>query len=156
MKNMFNRTLLLILLVVDFIWLKSSYGKFSGGKFVAGMEGTLKKFAEGNPYPPIKEFLQSVAMPNASLFGVLTMWGEALVGLTLLISIIWLLFKKDSNNTASLLLLLGLLGGAFLNAVFYFSSGWTSPSSESLNLLMFMVEAIAAFYTLKLLLHINH
>lgn len=152
MKNIFDKTLLLILLVIDFIWLKSSYGKFSGGKFVLGMEGTLKKFASENPYPPVKDFLQSVAMPNAPVFGTLTMWGEAMVGITLLISLLWLLFKKGGNNSALLLLLLGLLGGAFLNGVFYLSSGWMSPSSESLNLLMFTIEVIAAFYTLKLLL----
>lgn len=148
---MFNKYLLFILLVIDFIWIKSSYGKWTGGKFVAGMEGTLKKFASENPYPFVKDFLQGVAIPNASLFGILTMWGETLVGISLLVSLIWLLFKKQANKLILGLLLLGLLGGAFLNKVFYFSSGWMSPSSESLNLLMFMVEIAAAVYVFKLL-----
>ncbi|MBI4038115.1 hypothetical protein HY387_00470 [Candidatus Daviesbacteria bacterium] len=148
---MFNRYLLFILLVIDFIWLRSSYGKLSGGKFVAGMEGTLKKFVEGNPYPLVKDFLRSVAIPNASLFGSLTMWGETLVGLSLFISLVWLLLKKQGNKLILSLLLMGLLGGAFLNNVFYLSSGWMSSSSDGLNLLMLMVEVIAAFYTFKLL-----
>lgn len=148
---MFNRYLLFILLVIDFIWLKSAYGKWSGGKFVAGMEGTLKKFASENPYQPVKDFLQGMAIPNASLFGTLTMWGETLVGISLIISLVWLLFKKQANKLILGLLLAGLLGGVFLNKVFYFSSGWMSSSSESLNLLMFTVELVAAFYVFKLL-----
>lgn len=148
---MFNKYLLFILLAVDFIWLKSSYGKLSGGKFVAGMEGTLKKFANENPYPFVKDFLQGVAIPNASLFGFLTMWGETLVGISLFVSLVWLLFKKQANKLVLSLLLMGLLGGAFLNKVFYFSSGWMSSSSESLNLLMFIIELVAAVYVFKLL-----
>lgn len=148
---MFNKYLLFILFVIDFIWLRSAYGKWTGGKFVAGMEGTLKKFASENPYQPVKDFLQGIAIPNASLFGTLTMWGETLVGISLFISLVWLLFKKQANKLILGLLLMGLLGGAFLNKVFYFSSGWMSPSSESLNLLMFMIEVISAFYVFKVL-----
>lgn len=144
-----NIPLLLILAVIDYIWLKSTYGKLTGGKFVAGIEGALKKFASENPFPFVKSFLEGVAIPNASTFGFLTMWGEALVALSLLISLLYLLLK-GTNNLILWFLSLGLLGGAFLNTVFYLSSGWTSPSSEGLNLLMLAAQFIAAFYFMQL------
>lgn len=140
-----NIPLLLILSIIDYIWLKSAYGKLSGGKFVAGMEGTLKKFASENPYPFVKDFLEDVAMPNAAIFGNLTMWGETLVALTLAFSLLYI-FIKGTNSLILWFLSLGLLGGAFLNGVFYLSSGWTSASTDGLNLLMLVVELITAFY----------
>jgi len=151
MSRNINLPVLLIVTVIDYIWLKSSYGKVMGGKFVSSMEGVLKKFASENPYPFVKSFLETMAIPNAPLFGFLTMWGEVLVALSLLVSLV-ILYLGNGKRLLWMLLSLGLFGGAFLNAIFYLSAGWTSPSSESLNLLMFAIEVIVAVYVLRVFL----
>ena len=136
---------MLILAVVDFIWLRSSYGKLAEGKFVGGMSATLTKFASNNPYPFIKNFLQTVAIPNSTTFGLLTMYGEALTAIAMLLGIVWL-WKNQANRTAKLLLGAGLAGGLFLNSIFWLSSGWTSASTDGLNLLMAAVQLISLVY----------
>lgn len=140
---MMNRALYLILLVVGFIWSRSSWGKLAEGKFVGGLGATLEKFASKNPYPWYKDFLENVAVPNSTTFGYLTMYGEAFAALAITLSAVILLFKKSVNSLVLIVLSLGLATGAFLNAVFWLASGWTSPSTDGLNLLMFAIELIA-------------
>ena len=144
-----DKYFLLILLADGLVWLKSSYGKFSGGDFVAGLPATFGKFASKNPYPRFKDFLTSTAIPNYQVFGNLVLWGElfvavAIVGLTAL-----LLFGVKLNKPWLILLKLGLLGGAFLNLIFFLASGWTSPSTESLNLLMLAVQAVGLVWVMR-------
>lgn len=132
-----------IFLIDGLLWLKSSYEKLSGGSFVGSLSKTLEKFAGGNPYPFVKDFLNNTAIPNSQVFGILTMWGEALTALALVISTGCLLFKISSSRSIYLLLVFGALGGMFLNLIFYFAAGWTSSSTGSLNLLMFAIELMA-------------
>ena len=127
-KNLSNRYLLFILGVTGLIYLRSSWGKISGGEFVGGLGKTLGFFSTKNPYPPVKSFLQNVAIPNSTTFGLLTMWGEFLVGVAVTIAVAYLIFKPK-NNPLVLLLILGSVGGMFLNAVFWLAAGWTSPST---------------------------
>lgn len=54
---------------------------------------------------------------------------------------IYLLTRKPTF-LSKLVLELGLLGGILLNIIFWLAAGWTSPSTDSLNLLMFLIEAI--------------
>ncbi len=148
-KNLSNKYLLFILGVVGFIYLKSSWGKIIGGEFVNGLGGTLGKFAAKNPYPLMQSFLQSVAIPNSKVFGLLTMWGEFLVALVILISVLFLVFSSQKNKLFILLLFVGCFVGMFLNLIFYFAAGWTSSSTETLNLLMFMIELAGLVYAFK-------
>ncbi len=143
-----NKLLLLLVLLVDYVWIKSSWGKLSTGNFPAGMGETLSKFAAKNPYPFMQGFLEG-SKANSVMLGNLVMWGEALVAVSLLISTLTL-FTKTSKNMV-LLLISGLLGGMWLNLVFYFAAGWTSSSTESLNLLMFGVQLILLCYAFRLL-----
>lgn len=148
---MSDRTvILLILLANSLIWLRSSFGKLSSGKFLPSLAGTLEKFASNNPYPWFKSFLQGVAIPNATVFGLLTMVGETLVATGLTAGLLYLLTRGQLPRMARILLITSLLGGMFLNAVFWLASGWTNPSTDSLNLLMFGVQAIGLIYVLKL------
>ncbi len=147
-----NRGLLVVLLAIDFIWLRSSWGKLSGGQFVGNLGTTLTKFTSANPYPFVKDFLTNTAIPNAQTFGLLTMWGEVFVAVSLFVSLIYFLMSRKDNKLMLLLLAMGLLGGMFLNKVFWWAAGYTSPSTESLNLLMFLIEAIGLIYALKLLI----
>lgn len=150
-KNLSNKYLLFILAVVGFIYLRSGWGKITGGEFVNSLGGILGKFAAKNPYPWMQSFLQNVAIPNSNVFGLLTMWGEFLSALAILVAVFYLVFSSKKNKLFILLLLAGCFVGMFLNLIFYFAVGWTSSSTESLNLLMFMVELTGLIYALKLL-----
>lgn len=149
MKSL-NRYLLIILLADGVLWLKSATGKVSSGNFADTLGQTLTKFASNNPYPWFKSFLLTTAIPNSKAFGTLTMWGEMFVALSLTLGIAYLLL--NANKTTPILkkfLILGLLGGMFLNAIFWLASGWTSPSTDSLNLLMFVTEFVGLIYIIK-------
>lgn len=139
----------LILLAHGLIWLRSSYGKLSGGKFIDELGKTLTFFAGKNPYPLVKDFLQDIAIPNSKLFGNLTMWGEFLSAMAIIFGTLYLLLKPSAGRGVIAILIAGLLGGAFLNLVFWFSSGWTSVSAESLNLIMFVTQLIGASILIK-------
>lgn len=146
-----NRYLLFIIEVIGLLYLKSSWGKISGGVFVNTLGGILGKFASKNPYPFMQSFLKDIAIPNSKTFGLLTMWGELLVALALVISAAYLFFNFKRSNLVILLLILGLTGGMFLNAVFWFASGWTSASTDGLNLIMFVAQLSGLVYGLRLL-----
>ena len=131
------------------LWSKSSYGKLTGGTFVSGLDQTLSKVVDKNPYPFFKQFLTDVAIPNSVLFGNLTLWGEVLAAISITLGAILLLFKPSVNKLVYLAVIGGLAGGLVLNVVFWFGFGWTSPSTDSLNLLMAVVEIIGIFFLLK-------
>ncbi len=139
---------LLFVLAIGLLWLKSSYGKLTGGVFVDGLGKTLTMFASKNPYPWYKDFLTQIAIPNSKTFGLLTMWGEFFAAVSITISSI-ILIATRGNKLIKAILLLGLLGGAFLNAIFWLAAGWTSASTESLNLLMLILQVIGAFAVAK-------
>lgn len=144
-----NKELLLIILVNGLIWARSSLGKLSEGKFVDSLAATLTRFAEKNPYPLVKDFLNTIAIPNSKVIGNLTMWGEVVVGLTLTLPVA-LLFSKKPPSWVKPLVIVGLIGGMWLNLVFWFAAGYSSPSTDSLNLLMFLTQLIGLIYVLKL------
>lgn len=147
MKN--TKFLYLIFAVTGYIFLESGYGKISGGKFVGSLAATLTKFAKDNPYPLVKNFLENIAIPNSMLFGFLTQWGELLTGLNLLgISALFMFYDK-TNKKFYYLMSVGFATGLLLNLTFYFASGYTSPSSESLNLLMSAINLIGLIFVLK-------
>lgn len=134
---MIKKYFYLILLANGLIWLRSSYGKFASGNFVQGLGGTLERFASKNPYSWYKDFLQNVAIPNSQTIGMVVLWGEAFVALAIVGGAV---FKMKR------VLILGLLGGAVLNVLFWLAAGWTSPSTDSLNLLMLVIELVGIFF----------
>lgn len=146
----FHYGFIFVLLTNGFIFLRSSYGKISEGKFVDSLAPTLEKFGSKNPYPWYKDFLSGSIIPNSNFFGNLIMWGELLSALAIISAGIFMLMRKQSRLTYWLMVV-GLLGGLILNVNFYFAAGWTSPSTESLNLLMGLIELIGLLETIKLL-----
>lgn len=148
-KEYSARVLYFILLIDGFIFLKSGYGKLTEGKFVDGLSGMLSKFASNNPYPFVKDFLNFIAIPNANIFAVLTMWGEFLFGLSIIIASLYLWFMPQPSKIGYLILLFGSCGGMFLNAVFWLSLGWTSASTDGLNMVMFAVELGGAWIAIE-------
>jgi hypothetical protein len=141
--------LYLLFVGIGFIFLKSSYGKFTGGTFVSGLADTLTKFASKNPYPWYKSFLTNIAIPNSQIFGMLTMYGELFAGATLFGVSLYLLMAKKVSKMVYSFFGAGLLVGAFLNGTFWLASGYTSPSTDGLNLLMFFAEVIGILYILQ-------
>lgn len=138
-----------IYLILGFIFLRSGFEKIEGGKFVGALAGILEKFASKNPYPFYKEFLTNIAIPNSQIFGNLTMWGEFITGLILSLGAIYLILKSKPQKPIIFLFSLGLLGGMLLNGTFWLAAGWTSPSTESLNLVMFLVQAIGFIFVIS-------
>lgn len=144
-----SKPFLFVLLTIGLMWLRSSLGKITEGKFVDSLGTTLTKFAANNPYPLYKSFLEDIAIPNSKTFGLLTMWGEFFTALAITISVVYLLSTKKTGRTVKILLASGLIVGIFLNTVFWFASGWTSASTDSLNLLMIAVQSIALIFLIK-------
>ncbi len=140
--NRYYGGILWIFIAFGLQFLKSSYGKITGGKFVEGLTPTLKKFASENPNTWYKDFLNGSAIPNSQMLGNLVMWGELLSGIAMTIGSLYLLLNKGKGRAAQIILVLGLIGGAFLNFNFYFAAGWTGPSTEGINLLMLVIEII--------------
>lgn len=133
---------LLVLLAVGLLWLRSSYGKLTGGTFVQNLGETLTKVAPKNPYPWFKEFLTSVAIPNSPIFGTLVLTGEFLSAVLITAGALGLLINPRPHKLLVKALTVGLLIGVFLNIIFWLGFGYTSPSTESLNLLMAVIEVI--------------
>lgn len=131
------------------MWAKSGYGKFVSGNFADNLGKTLTAFASKNPYPWYKDFLNNIAIPNSQLFGNLTLYGEMLSAVALIGGSIYLL-TKGVNKLVLLGLMTALLGGMFLNLIFWFAAGWTSPATDSVNLLMFTVQLVGMVYCVRL------
>lgn len=144
-----NKYLLLILLADGLIWLRSSLGKFPPEKFIGGLSGILTKFASNNPYSWYKDFLQGTVIPNAGIFGLLTFLSELLAALLLVGGLFYLLFNPKGYKAVRLVLFVGLLIAVFLNATFWLAAGWTSPSTDSLNLLMLVVQVAGLAYIMQ-------
>ncbi len=119
--------LALVRIFFGYIWLQAGIEKMAGGGFVTGMAKTLAAFASKNPYPWEQSFLTQVAIPNATLFGNLAMYGEILVGISLLIGV----FSE-----------IGTIGGLVMSVAYLFAAGWTSASTETVNLAMAGVQVI--------------
>lgn len=143
------RPLLIILLSVGILWLRSSFAKFTSGTFVNSLGATLAKAADKNPYPWFKQFLATVAIPNSQLFGALVLWGEVLSAVAITLGAVLLLVNTHPNKLVVLMLVLGLAGGALLNITFWLGFGYTSPSTESLNLLMAVVQIIGLVFVMQ-------
>lgn len=146
-----NLYLLLISGVFAFEWLRASYGKFvvEPGQpgFIESMPKTLSFFAKDNPYQFYIDFLKNA---DPSLLGNLTRYSELAVGLALAIAALGLILKLGSRKLMLALGALGALGGMLLNLNFYLAASHTSPSTESVNLVMGLVQLILLGYFLKL------
>lgn len=144
-----NWFFVLVALIIGAIFFNTGYGKLSGGEFVNGLANTLTFFASKNPYPWVQGMITDIIIPNSIVFGYLTMWGELLTGLSILIAVAFYLFQRKFNRFSILLLAAGFITGAFLNWTFWFASGWTSPSASSLNLLMGFIQTAGIVYLIR-------
>ncbi|MCL5411746.1 MAG: hypothetical protein M1150_03330 [Patescibacteria group bacterium] len=146
--------LVLIQMVIGYEWLQSGWEKIHSGTFASTIGKTLAAFtAAKNPNGWYVDFLKSSAIPNKELFANLTMYGELLVGIALLGGGLLLLFTSLGGYARAYfwVLLAALVGGALMNLNFYFAAGWTSPSTSSVNVIMFLIELILIGFVFKFL-----
>lgn len=143
--------------VIAYEWWHAGWEKVTSGDFVAGIGKTLAFFASKNPWAWCQEFLLGFATENAAILGQLVQWGELAVGVALAISIGVTLYAKSSSSIVSALRLsvVALIGGMVLNAVFYFCAGWTSPSTQGVNMIMFWVQAILLYVQISTLIRMS-
>ena len=67
-----------------FAW--NGFGKISRGSFADGMEGFLNGQLQ-NSFAFYRPFIESVVLPNKTLFAALVAWGELAVGLALVVGL---------------------------------------------------------------------
>jgi hypothetical protein len=127
-------------------WLHAGWGKVSTPDFVRNLAKTFSAFAAKNPYGWYKAFLEGFATRNATLFAYAIELSQLVIGLTLLAAIGVMLYAKtnESRRAAMFAATVALFGGALMNANFYLASGWMSPSSSGLNLVMFWIQVTLA------------
>lgn len=136
--------------VLAYEWLSGGIEKIHGGQFVSNIGKTLSRFETGNPHEWYVGSILHTAKNAPELFGQLVQWGELLAGIGLVIALVMYGLGKQTTlkSAARILALLSLLGGAFMNANFYYAAGWTSPSTGGLNLLMFLLQTVLFFFWL--------
>ena len=131
-----------------FEWLKSGLGKFTQPDFMNGVAKTMGMFAAKSPHRWYGDFLQSTVVPNAAYFGNLVRTTELLVGAVLVVAgFVWLKQRRMSFLMHTLLIV-ALAAGALLNLNFYLAAGFTSPSTEGINLVMGLTQLVLAGYYL--------
>ncbi len=141
--------LALVFLADGFLWLKSGLEKVSTTKFLDGLAGTLAKFASNNPFGWYKGILMNIAVPNALLVGVGVEAGEIFAGVMIVVSGLVILSKRKATPLFKVFLRLGFLAAILLSGSFWLAAGWTSASTESLNLLMLALELVGLTYWLR-------
>ncbi len=119
-------------------WLNSGLGKLFGSapgaaslvyspdKFIAGLTGAFKGWAATNPNPMVAGFLKGFVVPNAGAILWMTAICETLTGIAFLLGF----FARPAA-----------VGGMTLNTFFYLASGFTSPSTAGVNLIMIGAQA---------------
>jgi len=144
----------LLQIIFGYEWLTTGWGKIVGDQFVSSLPKTLEFFASKNPYDWYKNFLLGFATNNATLFGYLVQWGEFLAGLGLVAGALVIIFYKKELWTKIFLEISAAagIGGAMMNAFYYFAAAWTSPSAHGVNMIMFWAQLIivAALYEIGL------
>lgn len=130
-----------VLLAVSYIWLHSSYAKLSSGGFPQSLGPTLQKFMIHNPYPWYRQFIEAIVFPNAYVVGLLVQYAELLAGICILVGAVLLILQKYVR-VAVRTVLIGLVISFFLNLQFWLAAGWTSPSADSLNLLLMIIALV--------------
>jgi hypothetical protein len=134
--------------VIAFEWLKSGLGKFTKPGFMNSIEQTMTAFAAKTPHQWYSEFLKANVIPNANYFGNLVRWSEVLFGVILVTGGLALMRQNRLSFWMHKVLVIALLGGALLNLNFYFAAGWSSPSTEGINIVMSLVQLVLAAYYL--------
>ncbi|MDL4840882.1 DoxX family protein [Aquibacillus rhizosphaerae] len=128
-NNVVAGLLAIIRIYLGYTWITGGWGKITGGGFDATgfLHGAVAKST--GEHPAVQGwwavFLENVAIPNASLFTFLVMWGELLIGIALILGLF--------TNFAVLM-------GMVMNFSFIFS-GTVSTNGQMILLGIFVLVA---------------
>ena len=131
-KNIWNKKdaaiwLVFLRVIIGAEWFIAGIGKVieTAPTFPESMAGTLGFFATGSP-TWMSNWLTSM-LPSATALGYLVELGELFIGLALIFGVL--------TNISALV-------GIFFNFLFFFAAGWLSPSTISINWIMWAISII--------------
>ena len=112
-------------------WLMSGFTKIVRGGFPGGLADELREKSEGAA-AWYTSFLDSVVIPNGSLFGVLIIVGELAVGAALVVAAALWAFRWERIGSRGRTWVLAAtvaaaLGGIFMNVNFHLANGSAHP-----------------------------
>ena len=112
---------------VGAVWLFETYPQVtaSSAYLSRDFESAVQAMARGNPWQFYQQFLQNVVLTHTAVFSYLTLAGNVVVGLCLLIG---------------LLTPYAAAAGIVLNVNYALGSGWLDRSNYSLNGLLIVCE----------------
>ncbi len=118
-------------IALGYEWLMSGLSKVMTGDFPTKLGGVLHGQAQ-NQSGPFRSFLDSVVIPNGSLFGWLTMLGELSVGVVLIVVPIvalvrWTGLSVRGQAVAVALIGLAGLGAAVMSVNYHMLTGAVAP-----------------------------
>lgn len=104
------------------------FGKISRGNFDEGLTGFINSRLEES-VGFFKPFLESVVLPNASVFAFLVSWGELLIGLALIVGL--------ATRYAS-------IAGALMVAAFWLTKGQGILDAQNHDAIWFFILVVLA------------
>lgn len=142
-----------IAIVFGYLWLASGLSKILNSEFVSGFAGLVRdEYLGENAYAWYARFLESVILPNNHLFAQLVQWGEVVIGIMLLVSGVYLLFRDSCK--AHLVIAWASLGSAFLVLNIMLAEGSFLPlinfnevfeEAVGLDMIVFLVSLVLFF-----------
>lgn len=123
--------LLAVQAILGYEWLMSGLTKIVRGGFPGGLAGELQEKSEGAA-PWYASFLDSVVIPNGTLFGVLIILGELAVGIALIVAAVMWAFRwgrlGPGGRTGVLAATVAAaLAGVLMNLNFHLANGSAHP-----------------------------
>lgn len=109
-------------------FLYHGFGKISRGNFDQGLAGFVESRLESS-FGFFRPFLESIVLPNASLFAFLVSWGELLVGAALVVGL--------ATRYASIV-------GAIMLASFWFAKGQGVFDGQNHDVIWFVIFIVLA------------
>lgn len=119
----------LLRLAVGGVWIFEAYPQISArdSYLGAGFVKLVQSMAAGNPWHFYRDFLERVVLPHASVFSYVTLVGNMLIGICLLLG----LLTPYASAVAML-----------LNINYALASGWMDRMNYSLNAVLFFSELL--------------
>lgn len=120
--------LALVRILVGLVLLHAGLTKALAGPFDAGKY--LGMFAQNNPFPLYKSFLEVIIIPHAGIFNYLVPWGEVVLGVALILGLL--------TNFA-------VIAAFVMFANYFFAAGHLNPSALYLNAVLALLQPILFF-----------
>lgn len=134
----------LVQAVIGSEWLRLGYTKLASGQYPAGLARQLGGLTSNNPNGEYRNFLASVALPNAIALGYVLEWAELAVGATLVMAAAAFLLEPG-GSTATLApkgACAALVIGALMSWNNWLAFAWISPLADALYYVMGLTQLV--------------